>query len=356
MNPWLIKRTIDMQKWQRSMEYLGVLAYSGNEKGHRIELTMRSGEANLPLDGYTVRGYFYLGKPENPEAVMPVKGSASGNLATLDFPAEAYAVGQASVVVCAEKTGEQIPLYSGSYTVRNGSAKVLLDPSKTIPSLSALLGEIEDMRNVTADGRAQQKQMAEEFAGYQGEIDGIKADIAENYVKRVYGVNLFNPDNAVSGFLDGDLGAIIDSSSYKTTGFIQVKKGISYRCDPKIRKFLAFDANKNAIRSSVVGDAKDNYVYVPDQDGFIRASYYVSDAAKFIVYQGDAESTVPYEHFEWVIDPDISVVNSGNKDSLRSDLGITEIEKTVDALQDSIERIDAEKISRKVGKNLFNPT
>ena len=161
MNPWLIKRTIDMQKWQRSMEYLGVLAYSGNEKGHRIELTMRSGEANLPLDGYTVRGYFYLGKPENPEAVMPVKGSASGNLATLDFPAEAYAVGQASIVVCAEKTGEQIPLYSGSYTVRNGSAKVILDPSKTIPSLITLLNEIEDMRSVTADCRAQQEQVAQ---------------------------------------------------------------------------------------------------------------------------------------------------------------------------------------------------
>lgn len=64
-----------------------------------------------------------------------------------------------------------------SYTVRNGSAKVIIDPSKTIPSLSALLGEIEDMRSVTADGRAQQEQMKEEFVGYQGEIDEIKSDI-----------------------------------------------------------------------------------------------------------------------------------------------------------------------------------
>lgn len=165
MNPWDIARTIDLAKWQRGVEHIGVLAYSSNANGHRLTLTILHGGQPESLDGYSIRAYFLLGNPEKPDAMIPKDGSITGNVVTAVFPAAAYSREQASVMVCAEKTGDQIPLYGARYNVRTGSADKVIDPDDIVPSLPELLAQIDAMKSATADGRAQQEQVAQAEAG-----------------------------------------------------------------------------------------------------------------------------------------------------------------------------------------------
>lgn len=161
MIPWDIARTIDLAKWQRGVEHIGVLAYSSNANGHRLTLTILHGGQPESLGGYSIRAYFLLGNPEKPDAMIPKDGAISGNVVTAVFPAAAYSHEQASVMVCAEKTGEQIPLYGARYNVRTGSADKVIDPDGIVPSLPELLAQIDAMKSATADGRTQQEQVAQ---------------------------------------------------------------------------------------------------------------------------------------------------------------------------------------------------
>lgn len=105
-----------------------------------------------------------------------------------------------------------------------------------------------------------------------------------------YNNNIFDktsPDN-VDGYINGGMGGIDTSTSYKTSYFITLPRGKKYIISPKIRKFLAYDENKNAIPSTYVDAAKDNFVFTMDNSwGFIRFTCYSGDFENIMLSPGE---------------------------------------------------------------------
>ena len=89
--------------------------------------------------------------------------------------------------------------------------------------------------------------------------------------KKDIGSNKFNKNALVNGFLNAN-GSLTDSTSYFTSEFIEVKQGIKISIKNVIRKFLAYDINKNPIIESYQTNGQTNYTYLPTQDGYIRIS------------------------------------------------------------------------------------
>lgn len=174
MRPWNIARTIDLSEWKNSVEYLGVLAYSTNVKAHKLTLTIMYGDKTESLDGYSIRAYFLLGNPEKPDTMVPVGGTCNGNVAEATFPAAAYSNAQASVIVCAERTGEQIPLYAARYHVRAGSSETIVDPEQSVPTLAELLSEIDNMKTATQKANEAAQAAKDTAAALQQKISAVE--------------------------------------------------------------------------------------------------------------------------------------------------------------------------------------
>ena len=108
------------------------------------------------------------------------------------------------------------------------------------------------------------------------------------------GVNLFNPDAAVSGYVNSS-GTISSGSSYLTSEYIPIQSGQTIYVN-RIRSFMAYDSTKAPISDSYVLETKNNFTYTAVQDGYIRASLFVSYAdSNLIAYGGKPLYYEPYD-------------------------------------------------------------
>ena len=120
----------------------------------------------------------------------------------------------------------------------------------------------------------------------------------ELFDKLKEGKNKVNIANSVYGFINTENGSINESTTYKTTDFIKLQAGISYIISPKCRKFLAYNLDKTAIKTSYQSDLKTNYVYTPNENCYIRFSYYVDDENTIQLEEGTTVTTYGEYHYE----------------------------------------------------------
>lgn len=119
----------------------------------------------------------------------------------------------------------------------------------------------------------------------KNKFDAVDKAIANKINKAVKtGINLFDPESAVSGYIK-DTGNISSGASYITSDYIPIKNGQQVYIN-RIRTFLVFDANKSPIADSYVSTTHNNFVYTATQDGYIRASLYVEYAGSNIIAYG----------------------------------------------------------------------
>ena len=147
MEPRIIRRTIELRRDAQDVERLGILAYTGNRQGHRLELTLTDGGAPADMSGFAARAIFLIGAGQAMKLVAD--GEIAGSVVRVTFPEQAYAAGQATVVVTAEAVGKSIPLYAGRYIVRSGEADVVIDPEDVVPDLTDLLAQMDVMEAAT---------------------------------------------------------------------------------------------------------------------------------------------------------------------------------------------------------------
>lgn len=102
------------------------------------------------------------------------------------------------------------------------------------------------------------------------------------------GINLYNPSMATPGFISSNAGDITDYDDYITSDYIPIEADQSVVIN-KMRTFLAYDSDKEPIAAtySNTGTATNNYVFTASVDGYIRASLYVSSAAKNMIAYGN---------------------------------------------------------------------
>ena len=112
------------------------------------------------------------------------------------------------------------------------------------------------------------------------------------------GKNKVNTANSVYGFINTENGSINESTTYKTTDYIKLQAGTSYIISPKCRKFLAYNLDKTAIKTSYQSELKTNYVYTPNEDCYIRFSYYIDDENKIQLEKGTTVTTYREYNYE----------------------------------------------------------
>lgn len=112
----------------------------------------------------------------------------------------------------------------------------------------------------------------------------------------VYTKNLFDKESAENelGYIKNTGVVYNDSNTHKTTYMItELIAGNKYIITPKIRKFLAYDKNKNPIKSSYINDITENYVFtMPEEWSGIRFTYYIEDENKVILAEGEEEKAI----------------------------------------------------------------
>lgn len=149
----------------------------------------------------------------------------------------------------------------------------------------------------------------------KNKLDAVDS-ASENKINKAVktGINLFDPESAVSGYIR-DTGNISSGASYITSDYIPIKNGQQVYIN-RIRTFLVFDANKSPITDSYVSTTHNNFAYTATQDGYIRASLYVEYADRNIIAYGT--KPLYYEPYkaETAVEPGVHLSNDMISDTV----------------------------------------
>lgn len=103
----------------------------GDSYAHRLNVVVMDGDAQADLSGQAIVGKFI----RSDGSTVTVVGSASGNVASVDFPSFVYAyVGRLVITLSAGGTA-LAQIYA---TVKNGSTNVVVDPGNVLPNLDEI--------------------------------------------------------------------------------------------------------------------------------------------------------------------------------------------------------------------------
>ena len=103
----------------------------GDSYAHRLNVVVMDGDAQADLSGQAIAGKFI----RSDGSTVTVVGSASGNVASVDFPSFVYAyVGRLVITLSAGGTA-LTQIYA---TVKNGSTNVVVDPGNVLPNLDEI--------------------------------------------------------------------------------------------------------------------------------------------------------------------------------------------------------------------------
>lgn len=103
----------------------------GDSYAHRLNVVVMDGDAQADLSGQAIVGKFI----RSDGSTVTVVGSASGNVASVDFPSFVYAyIGRLVITLSAGGTA-LTQIYA---TVKNGSTNVVVDPGNVLPNLDEI--------------------------------------------------------------------------------------------------------------------------------------------------------------------------------------------------------------------------
>lgn len=172
MDNWKIRQTIDLARGGQTLRvWPDALMVEGDNEAHTWEITVMENGKPANLDGVTCLVHF-LREREGQDEDVVCKGSITGNIASVKLKAECYVEGQAIGIfriVVDEKT---LTLSKLLFTISKGPTGVVIDPGSAVGSLDDLIAKIDAIETATADGRAQQEQVA------QAELSRVSAEKA----------------------------------------------------------------------------------------------------------------------------------------------------------------------------------
>ena len=131
-------------------------------------------------------------------------------------------------------------------------------------------------------------------------------------ISKTVGKNLFNPSAVSSGYISSNTGAITASADYTTSDFIPIASGQKIVFTTQIRKFLAYNANKEAITNTYETYTQAaGYVYTASENGYIRASFFNTNLSDVQIEYGDTPTE--YEPYRIQVENNIYLSNSMKK-------------------------------------------
>lgn len=128
------------------MTPIRTLYASGDKNAHTFELALYRNKEPLKIDGAGVIGYFLRADGYT----VPVKGTASGNVAKVTLAESCYTVvGQFNLIIKVTVGSERKAVFWGNGYVTRSQTDSIIDPGKTIPSLDELLAQIAAVEAAT---------------------------------------------------------------------------------------------------------------------------------------------------------------------------------------------------------------
>ena len=149
MDNWKIKQTIDLQAGESPVRvWPNAIMAPGDGKAHTWEITVMNGGAAANLTGASVTAYFN----RNNRTKVLATGSVSGNVVSVTFPAEAYAITgpMYGIFRVSVSGGTVVTLSVIRFMILEGPYSETVDPGSAIPSIDDLLAEIDAMQEATA--------------------------------------------------------------------------------------------------------------------------------------------------------------------------------------------------------------
>lgn len=303
--------------------------FNQDSRGNLIGVEIYSDGEPVTLTG-SIDGYCLLA---DGTTVSAVGANRTGNKASILIPQTAYNVPGPITITIKNTNGNDITtLCAVVGLVRQSVSGNLVQPGDIVTdwsqSINSQLQAVQDAADnvgaiVAAPFAENTAYVVGNYVTYNGNLYRITADHAAgvtwaNTAKtqctvgtELYdlksaigfgfeiGKNLINPAKMVIGLISGSNGAIDSTAtSYKTTDFIPVANGQSITVSEYVRRFLAFDANRQPITASYQADQQVNYTYTASADGYIRASYH-SDYLNLAQaeYGATASSYEPYCYY-----------------------------------------------------------
>lgn len=117
-----------------------------------------------------------------------------------------------------------------------------------------------------------------------------------DYPETSTGKNKYNHKLSEKGYISAT-GQITASDLYVTSALIPVFANLPVTISPRFRKFIAFDTSKIPIASTFIDGVAGNYTYTPQQDGYIRVSFYAEDGSCQVEYSSTATSYEPFTNY-----------------------------------------------------------
>lgn len=117
-----------------------------------------------------------------------------------------------------------------------------------------------------------------------------------DYLETSTGKNKYNHKLAEKGYIS-DTGQITASDLYVTSALIPVFANLPVTISPRFRKFIAFDTSKIPLANTFIDGVVGNYTYAPQQDGYIRVSFYAEDGNCQVEYSSTATSYEPFTNY-----------------------------------------------------------
>lgn len=167
--------------------------------------------------------------------------------------------------------------------------------------------------------KEQQAQARENIGAADGkfvqeQISGVKSDFSLAFEQ---GKNLIDPRKLTDGVLLGNKGNInVTETNYRTTDFIPISAGDSITISGNVRRFLAYDTNKNSIQDSYVVDQTDMLTYTATQDGYVRVSFHIDNLTRIQAEYGI--EVTDYEPFCFYMTPSAKFGETQKEDALNT--------------------------------------
>lgn len=172
MTSFFHETTVDIHK-RPPIEYIGCMMYTGDAYADVLKITVLDGGNPASISGSVV---CKVVRPDN--VTTPAEGSISGNVVTVALPPAAYILpGNIRITVKIADNGVITSIYGAVATIATSETDSIIDPGTIIPSIEALIAEINAVRaTIPADYSA----LANQVSSNSGSINTLNAQTAQN--------------------------------------------------------------------------------------------------------------------------------------------------------------------------------
>lgn len=276
MAAFLHETIVDLRK-RPPIEYIGYAMYTGDALADTLKISVLDGGNPAEISGTVVAK---IVRPDN--MTVPAQGSIAGNIITVALPASAYVLpGNIRITVKLAENDWITSIYGAVATITLSETEAMIDPGDIIPSVEALIAEIESVRRSIPEDystlAAQVRTNASNINGVTAKADQNTDDIG----------NLQTTVQAQSQNI-GSLSGLITPTK---TNLVQAINE-AYEYDPSAAYDDTLSAtSENAVQNKVIKQALDAKMNTPASGG-TAGQCLMSDGAGSLVWGTPSDTTV----------------------------------------------------------------